>query len=83
MVGNITTPATLDSVAPIHRTVLYFQFLVAAVTVLLSLSWVGSYLNGFFAAWALTLALLMIPGLKKNGALDKIIQLALSKAKMH
>ena len=53
------------------------------MTVLLSLSWIGSYLNGFFAAWALTLALLMIPGLKKNGCLDKIIQLALSKAKMH
>ncbi|XP_003742483.1 ADP-ribosylation factor-like protein 6-interacting protein 1 [Galendromus occidentalis] len=58
-------------------------FLLAALTVLLSLSWVGSYLNGFFAAWALTLTVLMIPGLKKNGALDKIIQLALSKTKVH
>jgi len=58
-------------------------FLVAALTVLFFLSWIGSFLNGFFAAWAVTLAILMIPGLKKNGALDKVIQLALSKAKMH
>jgi len=56
-------------------------FFVATLTVLLSLSWIGSWLNGIFAAWVISLAVLMLPGLKKNGALDKVIQMVMSKTK--
>lgn len=58
-------------------------FTVCALGVLLILSWLGSILNGFFAAWLVTLLALLAPGLKKNGVLDKVIHLIMSKAKMN
>merc|ERR1712080_610217 len=44
-----------------------------AVTVasLLAISWVGSLFSGFFLAFCLAMALLMLPGLHSRGLLDK------------
>ncbi|XP_022669731.1 ADP-ribosylation factor-like protein 6-interacting protein 1 isoform X2 [Varroa jacobsoni] len=58
-------------------------FLVCSLGVLFFLSWLGSVLNGFFAAWVLTLFALLAPGLKQNGVLDKAIQFVMTKAKLH
>ncbi|OQR74491.1 ADP-ribosylation factor protein 6-interacting protein 1-like [Tropilaelaps mercedesae] len=58
-------------------------FLVCALGVLFTLSWLGSILNGLFASWILTLVVLLAPGLKKNGVLDKVIHIVMSKAKLH
>lgn len=82
IIGYTVFSKTMKIYSIFMRLFFCLQFLVCALGVLFVLSWLGSVLNGFFAAWLVTLLALLAPGLKKNGVLDRVIQLVMSKAKL-